>query len=76
MNNTQYSKYLFDKIKSLTSANPGVTRETYGKGENLTHKFLIKGHTQNEGDSVHSLIERKTKQALKSGPVLINIAIK
>ena len=42
MNNTQYSKYLFDKIKSLTSANPGVTRETFGKGENLTHKFLIK----------------------------------
>ena len=42
MNNTQYSKYLFDKIQSLTFANPGVTRETYGKGENLTHKFLIK----------------------------------
>ena len=35
----------------------------------ITHKFLIKGHTQNEGDSVHSLIERKTKQALKSGPI-------
>ena len=42
MNNTQYSKYLFDKIKSLTFASPGVTRETYGKGENVTHKFLIK----------------------------------
>lgn len=32
----------------------------------ITHKCLIKDHTQNEGDSVHSLIERKTKQALKS----------
>ena len=42
MNNTEYSKYLFDKIKLLTSSSPGVTRETYGKGENLTHKFLIK----------------------------------
>ena len=42
MNNTQYSKYLFDKIQSLTFANPGVTRETYGKGENATHKFLIR----------------------------------
>lgn len=35
----------------------------------ITHKFLIRGHTQNEGDSVHSLIERKMKQALKSGPI-------
>ena len=35
----------------------------------ITHKFLIKGHTQNEGDSVHSLIERKMKQAVKSGPI-------
>lgn len=35
----------------------------------ITHKFLIKGHTQNEGDSVHSLIERKIKQAVKSGPI-------
>jgi hypothetical protein len=35
----------------------------------ITHKFLIKGHTQNEGDSVHSLIERKMKQALKSGSI-------
>jgi len=25
----------------------------------ITHKFLIKGYTQNEGDSVHSVIEKK-----------------
>ena len=41
MNNKDYSSYLFDKVKKLSFSNPGVTRETYGKGENLTHKFLI-----------------------------------
>lgn len=37
--------------------------------ESITHKYLIKGHTQNEGDSVHSLIERNVKRHLKSGPI-------
>lgn len=32
----------------------------------LTHKFFIKGHTQNEGDSAHSLIEREVKRILCS----------
>ncbi|KAL4718628.1 hypothetical protein ACJJTC_005182 [Scirpophaga incertulas] len=27
----------------------------------ITHRFLLKGHTQNEGDSVHSVIERASK---------------
>lgn len=35
----------------------------------ITHKFMIKGHTQNEGDSVHSVIERRIKKRLKSGPI-------
>lgn len=35
----------------------------------ITHKFLIRGHTQNEADSVHSLIERQVKKNLKSGPI-------
>lgn len=35
----------------------------------ITHKYLIKGHTQNEGDSAHSLIERQVKRQLKSGPM-------
>lgn len=35
----------------------------------ITHKFLIRGHTQNEADSVHSLIEREIKKNLKSGPI-------
>lgn len=35
----------------------------------ITHKFLIRGHTQNEGDSAHSIIERSVKRAKKSGPI-------
>lgn len=37
--------------------------------KSIQHKFLITGHTQNEGDSVHSIIERQVKRTLKSGPV-------
>lgn len=35
----------------------------------ITHKFLIRGHSQHEADSVHSLIEREVKKNLKSGPI-------
>ena len=42
MNNSKYINYLFAYIKKMTFGNPGVIRETYGRGENLTHKFLIK----------------------------------
>ncbi|XP_050301495.1 uncharacterized protein LOC126739741 isoform X1 [Anthonomus grandis grandis] len=36
------------------------------KFKSITHKFLIRGHTQNEGDAAYSIIEkeiRKTKQS-------------
>lgn len=35
----------------------------------ITHKFLIRGHTQNEADSVHSVIEKNIRRAKKSGPI-------
>ncbi|KAL1490215.1 hypothetical protein ABEB36_012945 [Hypothenemus hampei] len=35
----------------------------------ITHKFLIRGHTQNEGDNAHSVIEKAVKRYLKSGPI-------
>jgi len=35
----------------------------------ITHTFLIKGHTQNEGDSVHSVIEKTVSRTLKGGPI-------
>lgn len=43
--------------------------QTYVNIKSITHKFLIKGHTQNEGDSVHSQIERQVKRQMRSGPI-------
>ncbi|KAG5882971.1 hypothetical protein JTB14_026429 [Gonioctena quinquepunctata] len=37
----------------------------------ITHKFLICGHTQNEGDNVHGVIEKQVKRHLKSSPIYI-----
>lgn len=37
----------------------------------INHKFLICGHTQNEGDGAHSLIEKQVKKALKSGSIYL-----
>lgn len=37
--------------------------------KSITHKFLIAGHSQNEGDSMHSCIESSKKRALLSGPL-------
>lgn len=39
------------------------------KIKSITHKFLIKGHSQNEADNVHSLIEKEIKKNRKSGPI-------
>lgn len=35
----------------------------------ITHKYFVKGQTQNEGDSAHSQIEREVKRQLRSGPM-------
>lgn len=43
----------------------------FPKLRSITHKFLIKGHTQNEGDAVHSLIQRNISMALKSSPIYV-----
>ena len=37
----------------------------------ITHKFLIAGHSQNEGDNVHSVIEKQVTRAKKSGPIFV-----
>lgn len=39
--------------------------------KSITHKFLTVGHTQNEGDSMHSTIERQKRRVLKSGPIYV-----
>lgn len=43
----------------------------YDHLNSITHKYLITGHSQNEGDSAHSLIERAIKKSLKSGPIYV-----
>lgn len=37
----------------------------------ITHKYLVRGHSQNEGDAVHSIIEKSVKKAKKSGPIYV-----
>lgn len=37
----------------------------------ITHKYLVRGHTQNEGDAVHSIIEKAVKKAKNSGPIYV-----
>ncbi|CAH1107936.1 unnamed protein product [Psylliodes chrysocephalus] len=43
----------------------------YPKIKSITHKYLITGHTQNEGDAVHSTIEKAIKKNLRSGPIYV-----
>ena len=37
----------------------------------ITHKFLIHGHSQNEGDNVHSVIEKNVRKHIRSGPIYV-----
>lgn len=37
----------------------------------ITHKFLVAGHTQNEGDHIHSVIERSIRQFKKRAPIYV-----
>ena len=37
----------------------------------ITYKFLIHGHSQNEGDNVHSVIEKNVRRHIRSGPIYV-----
>ncbi|KAJ8928723.1 hypothetical protein NQ314_018688 [Rhamnusium bicolor] len=37
--------------------------------KSITPKFLITGHSQNEGDNAHSVIERQINRAKKAGSI-------
>lgn len=39
------------------------------KLKSITHNYLIKGHTQNEGDSMHSTIEKQMNKIVKMNPI-------
>ena len=43
----------------------------YNNLKSITHKFLIKGHSQNEGDSVHACTEKEVRRATRSGPIYV-----
>ncbi|XP_050673826.1 uncharacterized protein LOC126971565 isoform X1 [Leptidea sinapis] len=57
-----------NKNKFITSLY-GYAVATLSNINSITHKYLIKGHTQNEGDNIHSLIEKEIKRAHKSGAI-------
>lgn len=42
----------------------------------ITHRFLVVGHTQNEGDSMHALIEKRTKNVEIYTPEQWHMAIR
>lgn len=39
--------------------------------KSIRHKYLVSGHTENEGNGMHSCIEQQKKRALKSGPLYV-----
>ncbi|KAJ8883533.1 hypothetical protein PR048_015377 [Dryococelus australis] len=39
--------------------------------ESITQRFLVVGHMQNEGDAMHTLIERERKRALRGGRIYV-----
>lgn len=41
------------------------------KIKSITHKFFIKGHSQNEGDSVHARIETEITHYKKANPIFV-----
>lgn len=59
----QKNKFMLAMYQYATQELPNI--------KSITHKFLIKGHTQNEGDCVHSVIQRNITRALKSSPIYV-----
>lgn len=59
----QKNKFMLAMYQYATQKLPNI--------KSITHKFLIKGHTQNEGDCVHSVIQRNITRALKSSPIYV-----
>lgn len=37
----------------------------------ITHNFFVTGHGQNEGDSMHAMIEKQVKKFKKSSPIYV-----
>lgn len=39
--------------------------------QSITHKYLIRGHTQNDGDKIHSIIERAVTKRKKNDTISV-----
>lgn len=39
--------------------------------QSITHKYLIRGHTQNDGDKIHSIIERAVTKRKKKDTISV-----
>lgn len=44
---------------------------TFPKLRSISHKYLIRGHSQNEGDNVHSVIEKQVRRHIKACPIYV-----
>lgn len=53
----------------FTISNYMYVLHKFDKIESIEHQFLVVGHTQNEGDNIHSVIEKAITRTLKSGPI-------
>lgn len=68
---TFYSDNCAGQNKNKYIASLYLYATTFLEIPSITHKFLITGHTQNEGDSMHSCIEKEKRRLLKGGPIFI-----
>lgn len=64
-----YSDNCSGQQKNKFMATLNLYAVTYLNIPSITHKYLIVGHTQNEGDSVHSVIEKQKTRILKGGSI-------
>lgn len=60
----QKNKYLLSLYAYAVAKYPTV--------RSVTHKYLIIGHTQNEGDNVHSVIEKQVKRYIKANAIYVS----
>ncbi|KAJ8912160.1 hypothetical protein NQ315_006124 [Exocentrus adspersus] len=68
---TFYSDNCAGQNKNKYIASLYLYATTFLEIQSITHKYLVTGHTQNEGDSMHSCIEKEKKRLLKGGPIFI-----
>jgi hypothetical protein len=69
--NFDQDEHLEDKRPQTEDNDEDERVKTRNDVERITHKYLIVRHTENEGDSMHSCIEKERNRILKSGPLYV-----